>query len=65
MLEAIRSNPLPGRARSPEKQISDKLRLALGRGLAAAYTEVVQEPIPENLLFWLHQLETKERRRRI
>jgi len=65
MLDAVRSNAfLPGEMRSPEKQINDKLRLALGRGLAAAYTEVVQEPIPESLQFWLRQLETRERRGR-
>jgi hypothetical protein len=65
MMEAIKSNPfLSGEMRSPEKRIDDKLRLALGRGLAVAYTEVVQEPIPDNLQFWLRQLEVKERRSR-
>jgi len=64
MMEAVKSNAfLSGEMRSSERRIDNKLRLALGRGLAAAYTDIVQEPIPERLQFWLRQLEVKEARR--
>jgi hypothetical protein len=64
-MEAVKSNAfLSGEVRSSERRIDDKLRLALGRGLASAYTGVVREPIPENLQFWLRQLEARERQRR-
>jgi hypothetical protein len=63
-MEAVKASAfLSGEMRTSERQIDDKLRLALGRGLASAYTEVVREPIPERLQFWLHQLEVKERQR--
>jgi hypothetical protein len=65
IMEAMRSNAfLSGELRSSERRIDNKLRLALGRGLATAYTDVVREPIPERLLFWLRQLEVKESRNR-
>ena len=64
MMEAVKSNAfLSGEMRSSEQRIDNKLRLALGRGLAAAYTDIVREPIPERLQFWLRQLEVKEARR--
>jgi hypothetical protein len=64
MMEAVKSNAfLSGEMRSSERRIDNKLRLALGRGLAAAYTDIVREPIPERLQFWLRQLEVKEARR--
>jgi hypothetical protein len=63
-MEAVKASAfLSGEMRTSERQIDDKLRLALGRGLASAYTEVVREPIPERLQFWLRQLEVKERQR--
>ncbi len=64
-MEAMKSNAfLSGEMRSSERRIDDKLRLALGRGLTTAYSEIVREPIPERLQFWLRQLEVKESRRR-
>jgi hypothetical protein len=64
-MEAMKSNAfLSGEMRSSERRIDDKLRLALGRGLATAYSEFVREPIPERLQFWLRQLEVKESRHR-
>ena len=63
-MEAVKASAfLSGEMRTSERRIDDKLRLALGRGLASAYTEVVREPIPERLQFWLRQLEVKERQR--
>ena len=51
-----------GDGRSRRDKLDDKLRLALGRGLAAAYADVVREPIPETMRMWLRQLELKEQR---
>jgi hypothetical protein len=63
MMEAAHINPFSaGDARSRRDKLDDKLRLALGRGLAAAYADVVREPIPETLRMWLRQLELKEQR---
>ncbi len=63
LMEAMKSNAfVSGEMRSSERRIDHKLRLALGRGLVAAYTDVVREPIPEHLQFWLRQLEVKDRR---
>ena len=63
MMEAMHSNPFDtGSSRSQADKLDNKLRLALGRGLAAAYAEVLQEPIPERLQLWLRQLESRERR---
>jgi hypothetical protein len=62
MMEAMHSNPFnAGTGRSRRDKFDDKLRLALGRGLAAAYAEVLREPIPERLQTWLRQLESRER----
>ena len=62
MMEAMKHNPFAsGEMRAERSRIDNKLRLALGRGLAAAYADVVREPIPERLEFWLRQLEAKER----
>jgi Anti-sigma factor NepR len=63
MMEATHLNPFNGgEARSKRDRIDDKLRLALGRGLVAAYADVVREPIPETMRVWLRQLELKEQR---
>ena len=63
MMEAMHGNPFnAGSSRSQRDKLDNKLRLALGRGLAAAYAEVLQEPIPERLQLWLRQLESRERR---
>ncbi len=62
-MEAMYNNPFnTGNRRSQADKLDNKLRLALGRGLAAAYAEVLQEPIPERLQLWLRQLESRERR---
>ena len=61
-MEAMQSNPFnTGTSRSQRTKVDNKLRLALGRGLAAAYAEVLREPIPERLQIWLRQLESRER----
>ena len=61
-MEAMHSNPFnAGSSRSRRDKFDNKLRLALGRGLAAAYSDVLREPIPERLQIWLRQLETRER----
>jgi hypothetical protein len=63
MMEATHINPFNGgETRSRRDRIDDKLRLALGRGLAAAYADVIREPIPETMRVWLRQLELKEQR---
>ena len=50
-MEAMHSNPFnAGSGRSRRDKFDDKLRLALGRGLAAAYAEVLHEPIPDRLM---------------
>jgi hypothetical protein len=60
MMEATHTNPFDaGSGRSSSGVFDDKLRLALGRGLAAAYADVVQEPIPERLKVWIHRLESR------
>ena len=62
MMEAMHSNPFNvSSGRSRREKFDNKLRLALGRGLAAAYADVLREPIPERLQLWLRQLETRER----
>ena len=62
-MEAIHSNPFnTGESRSRRNKFDDKLRLALGRGLAAAYADVLREPIPERMQMWIRQLELRERR---
>jgi hypothetical protein len=62
MMEAMHSNPFnAGSGRSRRDKLDDKLRLALGRGLAAAYAEVLHEPIPERLQHWLRRLESRDR----
>jgi hypothetical protein len=62
MMEAMHSNPFNASTnRSRRDKFDDKLRLALGRGLAAAYAEVLHEPIPERLQLWLRELESRER----
>ncbi len=61
-MEATHSNPFnAGSSRSQRDKLDNKLRLALGRGLAAAYAEVLREPIPERLQTWIRQLEMRER----
>lgn len=61
-MEAIHSNPFNGDdGRSRRDKIDNKLRLALGRGLAATYAEVLREPIPERLQQWLRRLELRDR----
>jgi Anti-sigma factor NepR len=61
-MEAMHSNPFNGGdGRSRRDKFDNKLRLALGRGLAATYAEVLREPIPERLQQWLRQLESRER----
>ena len=61
-MEAMHSNPFSaGSSRSQRDKLDNKLRLALGRGLAAAYAEVLREPIPERMQFWIRQLEARER----
>ena len=61
-MEAMQRNPFNGAdSRSQTDKLDNKLRLALGRGLAAAYAEVLREPIPERLQLWLRRLETRER----
>jgi hypothetical protein len=60
-MEATHSNPFnAGDHRSRRDKFDDKLRLALGRGLAATYAEVLREPIPERLQLWLRRLEMRE-----
>jgi len=60
-MEATHSNPFnAGDSRSRRDKFDNKLRLALGRGLAATYAEVLREPIPERLQQWLRRLETQE-----
>jgi hypothetical protein len=62
MMEATDFNPFnAGNSRPQRDKLDDKLRLALGRGLAAAYSEVLREPIPERLQLWLQRLEARER----
>ena len=62
MMEAMHSNPFnAGSGRSRRDKFDDKLRLALGRGLAAAYADVLREPIPERLQHWLRRLESRDR----
>jgi hypothetical protein len=62
MMEAMHNNPFnAGSGRSRRDKFDDKLRLAFGRGLAAAYAEVLREPIPERLQHWLRQLESRDR----
>jgi hypothetical protein len=62
-MEAMHSNPFNvGNSRPQRDKLDNKLRLALGRGLAAAYAEVLREPIPERLQTWIRQLELRERR---
>ena len=61
-MEAINSNPFNGGdGRSRRDKFDNKLRLALGRGLAATYADVLREPIPERLQQWLRRLESRER----
>jgi hypothetical protein len=60
MMEA-NTNPFNAGGRSRRNKIDDKLRLALGRGLMAAYADVLREPIPERLQHWVRRLESKER----
>lgn len=61
-MEAMQSNPFnAGDSRPRRDKLDNKLRLALGRGLAATYAEVLREPIPERLQLWLRQLELRER----
>jgi hypothetical protein len=58
----MHSNPFnAGSGRSRRDKFDDKLRLALGRGLAAAYADVLREPIPERLQHWLRRLESRDR----
>ena len=60
-MEAAHSNPFnAGDSRSRRDKFDNKLRLAIGRGLAATYAEVLREPIPERLQQWLRRLETQE-----
>jgi hypothetical protein len=62
MMEATHTNPFnAGSSRPRRDKFDDKLRLALGRGLAAAYSDVLREPLPERLQTWLRQLEARER----
>jgi hypothetical protein len=61
MMEAMQNPFNPGNTRPRRDKLDDKLRLALGRGLAAAYSEVLREPLPERLQVWLQRLETRER----
>jgi Anti-sigma factor NepR len=62
MMEAMHSNPFNvSNTRSRRDKFDNKLRLALGRGLAAAYADVLREPIPERLQLWLRQLESRDR----
>ena len=61
-MEAMNSNPFgASNSRSQRDKIDTKLRLALGRGLAAAYADVLHEPIPERLQEWLRRLESRDR----
>ncbi len=61
-MEAMNSNPFNGGdSRSRRDKIDTKLRLAIGRGLAATYADVLREPSPERLQQWLRRLETRER----
>ena len=61
-MEAMHSDPFNvGNGRSERNKLDNKLRLALSRGLAAAYAEVLREPIPERLQHWLRRLESQER----
>jgi hypothetical protein len=62
VMEAMHSNPFnAGDSRSRRDKFDNKLRLALGRGLAATYADVLREPIPERLQQWLRRLESRER----
>ena len=62
MMEAGPMNPFNADHSHPRRdKLDDRLRLALGRGLAAAYSEVLREPIPERLEVWIKQLEARER----
>ncbi len=61
-MEAVHNNPFnTGDSRSRRSKFDDKLRLALGRGLAAAYADVLREPIPERMQTWIRQLESRDR----
>jgi hypothetical protein len=61
-MEAMHSNPFnTGNSRSQRDKFDNKLRLALGRGLVAAYAEVLREPIPERMQIWIRRLESRER----
>ena len=61
-MEAMHNNPFEvSNSRSRRDKFDTKLRLAFGRGLAATYAEVLQEPIPERLQMWIRQLESRER----
>ena len=61
-MEAMHSNPFnAGSGRSERNKLDNKLRLALSRGLVAAYSEVLREPIPERLQQWLRRLESRDR----
>ncbi len=61
-MEAMNSNTFNGGdGRSRRDKFDNKLRLALGRGLAATYADVLREPIPERLQQWLRRLESRER----
>jgi hypothetical protein len=59
MVEVTHTNPFEAAGgRSSRGDFDERLRLALGRGLAAAYADVMQEPLPEPLKAWLHRLES-------
>jgi len=61
-MEAMHSNPFSGGDnRARQDKFDNKLRLAIGRGLVAAYADVLREPIPERLQQWLRRLESRER----
>jgi hypothetical protein len=61
-MEAMHSNPFSGGDnRSRQDKFDNKLRLAIGRGLVAAYADVLREPIPERLQQWLRRLESRDR----
>lgn len=61
MMEAMHNPFNASNGRGRRDKLDDKLRLALGRGLVAAYADVLREPIPERLQLWLRQLESRER----
>ncbi|HVL73266.1 MAG TPA: NepR family anti-sigma factor [Beijerinckiaceae bacterium] len=61
MLNTEKSNPFRHGETGSEAFFDNKVRLALSRGLAQAYGEVLKEPIPPRLRDLVERLERRER----